>query len=76
MQPKKIPVFDFVEILKRDRQSFLGALCTVCIHPRRPGIPHIAIFIRRLMKNLDNEGARGCSPWVGSPSGRERGSPS
>jgi hypothetical protein len=28
------------------------------------------------MKNPTKEGSRGCSPWVASPSGGERGSPS
>jgi hypothetical protein len=50
MHPKKIPVFDFVETLERNRQSVPGALYTLCFHPRHSCIPHIAIIIRRLME--------------------------
>jgi hypothetical protein len=52
MQPKKIPIFDFAETLKRNRQSLLGALCTLCFHPHRPGIPHSAIFIRKFDEKI------------------------
>jgi hypothetical protein len=67
MQPKKIPIFDFAETLKRNRQSLLGALCTLCFHPHRPGIPHSVIIIGRLMKNSTKEGVKGCPPWAAYP---------
>jgi hypothetical protein len=70
MQPKRIPIFDFVETQERNRQSLLGALCTLCNHPRCPGIPHIAMIIRTLMEKSDQRGGEempllGCLPLWG-----------
>jgi hypothetical protein len=28
-----LPNFDFIETLEKNRQSFMGALCTLCFNP-------------------------------------------
>jgi hypothetical protein len=62
----------FVETLKRNKQSLLGALFfTLCFRPRRSGVPHIAI-IRRLIKKSDKRGGQGMFPLCCLPNwGRE-----
>ena len=62
MHTKKIPIFDFGETLERNKQSLLGVLCTLCFHPHRSGIPHIAITIRRLTEKSDQRAGKGIPP--------------
>jgi len=52
----------------------LGGSGALRLHPRRVGIPHVGIALNWFKKKLRKRGSRGCSPWVASPSGGERGS--
>ena len=50
------------EILERNKQSLMGALCTLCFCPRRQKIPPVAIIIRRQMENQTKRGGKGMQP--------------
>jgi hypothetical protein len=63
-----------VETPKRNKLSLPGALFPSCFRPRRPGIPDIAIAIRRLIKKTRKKGVTGML-HVGCLSLRERWAP-
>ena len=46
MQPKRILIFDFVEIPERNMQSLPGVSLHIVFHPHRSDIPSIAMIIR------------------------------
>jgi hypothetical protein len=51
-----------VEILEKPAVALLGLFAPRASAPAASGIPHIAIIIRRLMKNLNKRGGKGMLP--------------